>query len=166
MAKRADVAKGTIYLHFRDKEALFQEIVGTMLVPMISALEAAPPPDVPIRVVLQGFADLFIRDVYGTNLRDVLRLVMTEGPRFPQLAEFYYRNVVGRAVAAMRVLLQRAADRGEIPHASLLAYPQLVVAPMIMAIIWSGLFDRFEPLDVAAVMRAHLDILFGKGSVP
>ena len=166
VAKRADVAKGTIYLHFRDKEALFQEIVGTMLVPMISALESPPPPDEPIRIVLERFADLFIREVYSTNRRDVLRLVMTEGPRFPQLAEFYYRNVVGRAVAAMRVLLQRAADHGEIVHPSLLGYPQLVVAPMIMAIVWSGLFERFEPLDVAALMRAHLDILFGKGSVP
>ena len=118
----------------------------------------------PIRIVLQGFADLFIREIYNTNRRDVLRLVMTEGPRFPQLAEFYYRNVVGRAVAAMRVLLQRAAARGEIPHASVLGYPQLVVAPMIMAITWSGLFDRFEPIDVRAMMRAHFDLLLAPGS--
>src|SRR5882757_9029467 len=27
VAKRAGVAKGTIYLHFKDKEALFQELV-------------------------------------------------------------------------------------------------------------------------------------------
>ena len=40
VAKRAGVAKGTIYLHFRDKEALFQEIIRTMLVPMIAAMEA------------------------------------------------------------------------------------------------------------------------------
>lgn len=165
VAKRAGVAKGTIYLHFRDKEALFQEIVATMLVPLIAVLESPPPADMPIRLVLQRFADLFIREVYSTNRRDVLRLVMTEGPRFPQLAEFYYRNVVGRAIAAMRALLQRAADRGEIPHAAVLSFPQLVVAPMIMAIIWSGLFDRFEPLDVAALMRSHLDILFGERSV-
>src|ERR1700716_3376157 len=29
VAKRAGVAKGTIYLHFTDKEALFQELVRT-----------------------------------------------------------------------------------------------------------------------------------------
>ena len=27
VARRAGVAKGTIYLHFRDKEALFQELI-------------------------------------------------------------------------------------------------------------------------------------------
>src|SRR5690242_10272916 len=40
VARRAEVAKGTIYLHFRDKEALFREIVGTMLVPLVAVLEA------------------------------------------------------------------------------------------------------------------------------
>src|SRR5262245_10226103 len=31
VARRADVAKGTIYLYFRDKESLFQELVRSML---------------------------------------------------------------------------------------------------------------------------------------
>jgi AcrR family transcriptional regulator len=166
VAKRAGVAKGTIYLHFRDKEALFQEIVRTMLVPMIAAMEAPPPPDVPIRAIAQSRVDLFIREIYQTNRRDVLRLVMAEGPRFPQLAEFHYRTVVERAIAALRALLQHAAARGELKHAALITYPQLVVAPMIMSIIWNALFERFAPLDVAALMRAHLDVLFGKEGAP
>jgi AcrR family transcriptional regulator len=164
VARRAGVAKGTIYLYFRDKEALFQELVRTMLVPIIRALEA-PPPDVPIRALLEAFIDLFVREVYGTKRRAVLRLVMTEGPRFPKLAEFHYRTVVERAMTALRALLERAAERGELKHDALMRFPQLVIAPGIVAIIWSGLFDRFAPLDVAAMMRAHLDILFSKGGV-
>jgi AcrR family transcriptional regulator len=164
VARRAGVAKGTIYLYFRDKEALFQELVRTMLVPLIHALEATPP-DVPIRALLQAFIDLFVREVYGTKRRDVLRLVITEGPRFPKLAEFYYRTVVERAMTALRALLERAAKRGELKHDALMRFPQLLIAPGIVAIIWSGLFDRFAPLDVAAMMRAHLDFLFSKGGV-
>lgn len=166
IAARAGVAKGTIYLHFKDKEALFQEIVTSLLGPVMSILEAPPSPNVPIRIVLEGFAAHFIREVYGTSKGDVIRLVMTEGPRFPQLAEFHYRHVVERAIAAMKKLLQRAVDRGELADASLIAFPQLVVAPMIMAIIWSGLFDRFAPLDASGLVRAHLDILFGQGRAP
>lgn len=164
VARRAGVAKGTIYLYFRDKEALFQELVRTMLVPLIRALEASPP-DVPVRALLEAFVDLFVREVYGTKRRAVLRLVMTEGPRFPKLAEFYYRTVIDRAMTALGALLERAAKRGELKHDALLRFPQLVVAPGIVAIIWSGLFDRFAPLDVAAMMRAHLDVLFSKGGV-
>jgi AcrR family transcriptional regulator len=164
VARRADVAKGTIYLYFRDKEALFQELVRAMLVPLVAALEAPPPEDVPIRVLLEAFIDLFVREVYGTKRRAVLRLVMTEGPRFPKLAEFHYRNVVERAMNAMRALIERAIKRGELKHDALLRFPQLIIAPGIVAIIWSGLFDRFAPLDVSAMMRAHLDVLFGKES--
>ena len=163
VAKRAGVAKGTIYLHFRDKEALFENLVATNIVPFVRALETPPPDDVPVRIVLDKFVDMFVQHIYATPRRQVLRLVMTEGPRFPKLAEFYYHHVVERALAAMRALLTRARARGEIASDALVQFPQLVVAPALVAIIWSGLFDRFAPLDVTALMRAHLDLLFGEG---
>jgi len=163
VARCAGVGKGTIYLHFRDKEALFQELVTTMLVPFIANIEAAPSVGLPIRVVLERLIDLFVREIYGTERRKLIRLIMTEGPRFPQLAEFHYHHVVKRAVAAMRALLEAAHRRGELRNDALVRFPQLVVAPCMMAIVWSGLFDRFAPLDVAALMRAHLDLIFGTG---
>ena len=164
VAARAGVAKGTIYLHFDDKAALFREIVSTMLVPLVAVLEA-PPPDIPLRDALAGFFDLFVQEIYSTERRDVLRLVMTEGPRFPELAEFHYRSVVARAIAAIRVLLRRAHERGELADDTLMRFPQLIVAPALMAIIWSGLFDRFAPLDVRAMLEAHLTLLLD-GSAP
>jgi hypothetical protein len=39
----------------------------------------------------------------------------------------------------------------------------LLGAPGIIAIVWNGLFDRFEPLDVRALMRAHFDNLLNAG---
>jgi hypothetical protein len=35
-----------------------------------------------------------------------------------------------------------------------------------MSLVWGGLFERFEPLDVRALMRAHFEILFGKENAP
>jgi AcrR family transcriptional regulator len=163
MAQRAGVGKGTIYLHFRDKEALFQELVTTLLVPFITNIETAPPAGLPIRLVLERLVDLFVREIYGTERRKLIRLIMTEGPRFPQLAEFHYNHVVKRAIAGMRALLDAAWRRGELRNDALVRFPQLVVAPGLMAIVWSGLFDRFAPLDVAAMMRAHLDLILGTG---
>jgi AcrR family transcriptional regulator len=163
VAKRAGVAKGTIYLHFKDKEALFQELVRTMLSPLVMTLEQLRESEVPIRIVLERFVDLFVREIYGTRRRDVARLVITEGARFPTIAEFYYREVVGRGIAAMRAMIERAISRGEITHAALARFPQLVVAPGLVAILWAGLFDRFAPLDVAGMMRAHIDILLESG---
>ena len=68
-----------------------------------------------------------------------------------------------KTFAAARGLLQRAVERGEIENQSVVRFPQLLAAPGIVAIVWSGLFDRFEPLDARAMMHAQLDLLFGKG---
>jgi AcrR family transcriptional regulator len=163
VAQRAGVGKGTIYLHFHDKEALFRELVTTLLVPFVANIEAAPAVGLPIRLVLERLVDLFVREIYGTERRKLIRLIMTEGPRFPQLAEFHYNHVVKRAIAGMRALLDAAWRRGELRNDALVRFPQLVVAPGMMAIVWSGLFERFAPLDVAAMMRAHLDLILGAG---
>ena len=163
VAARADVAKGTIYLYFADKEALFQEIVRTMIVPVLAFVEVTPPPGMPIRKVLEGLIQVFVHEVYSTRRRDVIRLMISEGGRFPSLAEFYYRNVIERALGAMKGLLQRAVAQGELPtDTPLLQFPQLLVTPVLFAIIWSGLFERFAPLDVASLMKAQLDFIFGK----
>ena len=166
VARRAGVAKGTIYLYFRDKEALFQELVRTMLSPLVGAIEAAPLRDLPIRAVVEVIFDMFVDEIYATHRKDVIRLILAEGPRFPKLAEFYYREVIARVLPVIRARLALAVERGELAHDALARFPQLLVAPALLAVLWSGLFGRFAPLDARELMRAHLDLLFGNGSAP
>jgi hypothetical protein len=45
-------------------------------------------------------------------------------------------------------------------------FPQIIAAPGLVAIVWNGLFERFEPLDVRKMMKTHLDLLFARGRVP
>src|SRR5215475_10770734 len=90
VARRAGVAKGTIYLYFRDKESLFQELIRTMLTPLVGTIEALGQSDLPLAVLADRIADLFVREVYETRRKDVIRLMIAEGRRFPKLAEFYY----------------------------------------------------------------------------
>src|SRR5256885_3696013 len=161
MARRADVAKGTIYLYFRDKESLFQELVRAMLSPLIAAIEAAALREIPIRALVELILNTFVSDIYETRRKDVLRLIITEGARFPELAEFYYREVIARVLPAVRERLRLAVEQGELAHDALARFPQLLVAPGLMALIWSSLFERFAPLDVRALMRAHLELLLG-----
>jgi AcrR family transcriptional regulator len=160
VANRAGVAKGTIYLYFRDKEALFQELVRTMLTPVVGSIEALRDADIPMRVLADRLVDLFVNEIFGTRRREVIRLLITDGRRFPKLAEFYYREVLSRVLPAMRALLSRAAARGEIPEA-LAKFPQLLAAPGLVAVVWTGLFDKYEPLDVRAMMQAHIDLVLG-----
>jgi AcrR family transcriptional regulator len=160
VAKRAGVAKGTIYLYFADKEALFQNLVRSMVHPVLGTLEKMQGVDIPARMLIEGLLGTFVREVYGTRRRDMIRLILSEGPRFPAIAEFYYREVISRVLGIVRPILARAVERGELPNDSLARFPQLIVAPMLVGIVWHGLFDKFEPLDINALVRAHIEILF------
>ncbi|AXK80613.1 TetR/AcrR family transcriptional regulator [Pseudolabrys taiwanensis] len=165
VAKRAGIAKGTIYLYFRDKETLFQELIREMLTPLVGSIEAMGAADLPLPDIASHIADLFMREVYETRRKDVVRLMISEGRRFPKLAEFYYREVLSRIIAAVRALLNRAAARGEVAP-GLVEFPQLIAAPGLMAIIWNGLFERYDPLDVRTMMQTHVELLFGARREP
>jgi AcrR family transcriptional regulator len=162
VARRAGIAKGTIYLYFRDKESLFQELVRAMLSPLVGAIEAMPLGDLPLSVVTEKIFDVLVNEIYATRRKDVIRLIIAEGPRFPKLAEFYYREVIDRVLPVIRARLTLAVERGELAHDALARFPQLLVAPALLAVLWNGLFGRFAPLDARELMRAHFEVLFGK----
>lgn len=165
VAKRAGVAKGTIYLHFKDKEALFQELVRTALGPLIVRIsnpqigEGAGS----ARAAIELLAETFARDVIGTKRADIVRMIISEGTRFPQLADFYYREVITHGIAGMRKLIEYGIARGEIRNPGLAEFPQLLVGPLVVAVIWQGLFGKQAPLDIAAMLRIHLDLIFSEG---
>src|SRR6185312_6963858 len=160
VAKRAGVAKGTIYLYFADKEALFQELVRFQIGPVMSAFHAVLGSPLPLKSLIDQAIEIFAREVFGTRRKQVMRLIISEGPRFPALAEFYYREVLGPMLKAVRARLQRALEHGEIADDALVRFPQLLGAATVMAVVWQGLFDRFEPLDARAMIRAYFDRLF------
>ncbi|MCC8980364.1 TetR/AcrR family transcriptional regulator [Bradyrhizobium acaciae] len=162
VAKRAGVAKGTLYLYFKDKETMFEELIRTALVPLISRMTALPAITGPVRDAVEGFAETFIREVVSTRRGDIIRLIVSEGPRFPAIADFYFREVVSKGLTGMKALVQLAITRGEIKHRELGDFPQLVVAPAIVAVIWQSLFARHAPLDGLAMFKVHLDLIFGE----
>jgi AcrR family transcriptional regulator len=163
VAKRAGVAKGTIYLHFKDKESMFEELIRTAIVPMINRLWGTPPqPGASVRDMVEGFAKIFIEEVATTRRGDLVRLIVAEGPRFPEVADFYYREVVSRGLGGMRALIELGIARGEIKQKNLARFPQIMVAPALIAVIWQSLFSRHAPLDALEMFRVHLDLIFGE----
>lgn len=161
IAARAGVAKGTIYLYFKDKEELFQELIRTSIVPLVGRLGPPSSPDISARMLCERFIEMFVTEVYQTRRADIIRLIIAEGARFPALAEFYYREVVSRGISGMQMLLQYGISRGEVVNPAIIKYPQLVVAPALVAVVWHGLFGKFAPLDAKAMLEVHVDLIFG-----
>ena len=163
IAKRAGVAKGTIYLHFKDKESMFEELIRTAIVPLVNRLGTAPlGSDATVRDMVEGFARTFIEQVVSTRRGDIVRLIVAEGPRFPAVADFYYREVVSKGLAGMRAMIELGIARGEISNKSLARFPQILVAPALIAVIWQSLFSKHAPLDAIEMLQVHLDLIFGE----
>lgn len=162
VAEAAGVAKGTIYLFFKDKEDLFEKTVLAAIGPTLSNLDSVVArADLPFAQLLGQLSDLFRREILETKRREIVRLVIAEGARFPGIAEFYHREVISRGLAIIRKAAQRAQDKGELPSDALVRFPQLLFAPMLISIIWTCVFTQHEPLDVEGMLAAHRDLLLG-----
>jgi AcrR family transcriptional regulator len=166
IARRAGVAKGTIYLHFKDKESMFEELIRTAIVPLVGRITGPPPASGSVRDMIEAIALTFIREIAATPRADIVRLIIAEGPRFPAIADFYYREVISRGLGGMRALIELAIARGEIRQPELVRFPQLLIAPAIVAVIWKSLFEQHSPLDAIEMFRVHLDLIFGERSKP
>lgn len=158
ISKRAGVAKGTIYIHFKDKEALFEGIVRQMILPYSEQMEAKAKERLPQSPTdfFENYMLPFVRALQADRRVDILRLLVAEGPRFPALPEIYYRVIVEPNIAKLRALLSASVK----PEARELAdFPQLVMSPLIMGLIWNVLFERFQPLEIERMMRTHFQLL-------
>jgi AcrR family transcriptional regulator len=163
VAARAGVAKGTLYLYFDDKEALFEEVVRAAVSPILERLDVlATAPDLPTEKIFENLFTVFEKEVLGTKRKLLFRLIIAEGPRFPRIAQFYYRNVISRIMPLISKIAEQGFERGEVSSDAFARHPQLVAAPLLIAVIWDALFAKLKPLDVADFLRAHRQVITGK----
>src|SRR5690348_10861502 len=119
IARRAGVAKGTIYLNFSDKEALFEAIVRQEITPLVDAVSSASASDQSFRAIVTQHLLPIIRDLANSRRGSVVRLLIAEAGRFPKLADVYYRMVVEPGMRAIGRLAHRAHARGELRNEAL-----------------------------------------------
>lgn len=160
VAARAGVAKGTVYLYVPSKEALFEALIRSGIGQPIAALaEQVVGLDAPIEQKLRMLFAFVRTEVVGTRRAEIARLVIAEAGRFPELAALYHREVISRGIGLIRGILERAVAQGELASDELVRFPQLVVAPGLIAVLWTALFARLEPLDVEGMLDAHVTLL-------
>jgi AcrR family transcriptional regulator len=162
VAQKAGVAKGTLYLYFPDKEALFEDLLRGVASPVLERFAAlATDQAIPAGVMLERILDVFASQIIGTKRERLVRLIITEGPRFPRIAEFYHREVISKGREIIRAVVARGYERGELPSNQMAKFPQLFFAPLLMAVMWRALFSQFDPLDVNGMIEAHRKLMLG-----
>lgn len=164
VATRAGVAKGTVYLHFADKQALFAGVISDVLDQRVEVLTASQPaPDEPIRDFLSRSITPLLTTIENSPWLRLLRLVMTEGSAAPEIAVVHRQRVLDPLATQIRQWALVAADRGELSSDALQRIPLLLLSPAILATLWNGLYPD-DPMSAAATFEAFLDLAFGPAS--
>ena len=137
VATRAGVSKGTLYLYFDSKEALFKAVIQEGIVPILE--QGADLVD-----SFQGSsADLLrtlIREwwlrVGATHLGGVPKLMISEARNFPELATYYNETVITRGRELLRRILARGIAGGEFRAIDIETGIDVIFAPVLMLLIW------------------------------
>lgn len=137
VAARAGVSKGTVYLYFKSKEELFTAVIRESIVPALAegeAMVAAYEGDSIglLRRVLAGWWQL----IGGTALAGVPKLMISEARNFPEVAEFYYQQVIQRGRRLMSRVLERGIAAGEFRPLDVDVAIDVIFAPLLMRAIW------------------------------
>jgi len=160
VARQAGIAKGTIYLHFRDKEQLFRAVVRD-LVPRRFDLLAGSFQGTGKQLLRELLSRMYSQVVRSEKARSIVRLLIAESGRFPQLSEIYHREIIAPGMRAVRHALNRGIASGEFRKSAAVEFPQLLAAPGVLAIVWRLLHGERHRLDLAAYSKAHLKLVLG-----
>jgi AcrR family transcriptional regulator len=162
IAERAGVTKGTIYVYFQNKEHLFISMVREFTkgahetVQEMYETHTGSTAD----LLRAQFAFIYQHIVEDKRRREVVRMLIAEAPRFPELADRYHEEILKPCLDMLRQAIQRGMDRGEIRRSSIADSPQVVIAPIALVDLWMMMFDDRQPLDLKAYFDAHLDLVF------
>ena len=159
VAKRAGVSKGLMYLYFKTKEELFKAVIKNVVIRRVDSLiELVETSESSSEDFLRGPLLEFMKKIPGSPVAIVIRLLLSEGPRHPDLVDYYWENVVNRGWTAINLFTERGVERGEFRRTAVNDLPHLFLAPMMLSIIWNLLFTK-RTLDTDKLMETQIEMI-------
>jgi AcrR family transcriptional regulator len=162
VARRAGVSKGTLYLYFDGKEALFQAVVREGLVAALERgermLEAHRGSAAALlRELMQGWWEVIGNTPFG----GLPKLMVSECRNFPELGKFYSSEVISRGYRLIQQVVERGIRTGEFKRLDPEYVTRLVIAPVTLLAIWRHSFDFCDShrLDPQRYLDHHVNLL-------
>jgi AcrR family transcriptional regulator len=159
VAARAGIAKGTVYLYFDGKEALFEAVVRQELLPLLERGEQLVD-------AYPGSASELLREI-ATRMEQAMesevggipRLVLAESGNFPRIAKFYAEEVVARGVRLFSRVLERGVVEGEFRPVPARPLIPAFFGPVLIMLLWRHSAGRHTDFafDPRTVLQVHLD---------
>lgn len=123
MARVGGGSKASLYSYFGNKDGLFENIIRLQCDEFLANLAIPRDPGPDIERDLLQFAQRAFRLFTDPQRIAMLRVMMGEAVRFPQLAELLYANGPRRGLAMLAEFLRRAHDQRQLdcPHPEIAA---------------------------------------------
>ena len=161
VAKEAGISKGTLYLYFDSKEALFEAMaLELMRVPVVAQLETiakAESASDALRQLIQ-----FMTRMLDDPRRSALpKLIIAESAGFPELARIWLKTVIHPVRKRLVALIETGIASGEFRAVDPWETTKLVIAPFLLTVIWRKTFEHIDNrrFDSAALLRQHTEFL-------
>lgn len=162
IARRAGVSKGTLYLYYPGKAELLKAVVRqSLLANLAEAQTLAGEHSGTCRDLLAFFLSEFTRRISRTKVSGIPKLILAESGNFPEIAQFYYDEVIQRARTLITDILRRGIASGEFRPVDPDYAWRMIAAPLVLGVLWKHTFQTFEPdgLDFERYLECQLDLL-------
>ncbi|MBK7464732.1 MAG: TetR/AcrR family transcriptional regulator [Betaproteobacteria bacterium] len=162
VASRAGVSKGTLYLYFDSKEALFKAVIQEGILPVVVENEAIAAKHTGSSFdLLEKLLDNWWGKIGLTDFAGIPKLMVAEARNFPEVARFYYENVICRGRALVGAALERGMATGEFRRMEVETTIDVVIAPILMLLIWrfSMACCQNGESDSRLYLQIHMNIL-------
>ncbi len=161
IAERAGVTKGTIYVYFESKEQLFISMVRELMKATLDTVQdmferhEGSTAD----LLRAQFSFIYQHIVEDRRRREVVRMLISEASRFPELANRYHEEIHRPCLDMLQKAIQRGMDRGEIRRSAVTDCPLVIITPIALVDLWMMMFDDRHPLDLKSYFDAHLELV-------
>lgn len=160
IARRAGISKGAIYLYFTGKEALLRGLIEREVKPVFDRVMtlaqggAADP-----KGTLRGIATMMCAVMTDARIAAIPFLVVSISNRFPDIAQFYRREVIEKARAALEGLVAEGVEKGQFRKVDPKIVSRAFIGPMMFEVIWTHVLKGPTDLGNQKWIEAQFDVL-------
>lgn len=159
IAKRVGVTKGTVYLYFETKELLFEETIRYMSVPLTDIVKDGEILGESPAEQLVALVHILYRHIHGDDRsREVMRLVIAEGHKFPDIVQRHEEEFINPVVNRIEKILSQGAAAGQF-RALPARFAELIAAPIVTRTVLRLIMGERADADHEDYIRAHIDLL-------
>lgn len=161
VASRAGVTKGTVYFYFDAKERVFEEMVrhkSQTFLPNLANYVSTLQGSYTERLrALMAFTYGHIAE--NRESREVLRFLISEGGRFPELVDRHYDEFVVPMLEQFKTVIDGGVAAGEFRPTPATEFIEMIMSPALLVSLWSMLFGTRKHFEIRAFTEASTDLL-------